>query len=75
VHEGLPVTSGFRLVLVGKLLREARGRIPVPPCCDTEQTGLEAWLQRGSGAKTAPDDDTPEKLVFPRQHACSCGSR
>lgn len=69
VHEVLPVTSGCRMVLVYNLLRQGRGRLPLPPSYDKELAGLVALLQRWSAGKTAPDDDTPEKLVFPLEHA------
>ncbi|MDM0116604.1 2OG-Fe(II) oxygenase [Variovorax sp. J22R133] len=69
VHEVLPVTSGCRMVLVYNLLRQGRGRLPMPPSYDKEQAGLVALLQRWSARKAAPDDDTPEKLVFPLEHA------
>ena len=69
VHEVLPVSSGYRMVLVYNLLRKGRGSAPVPPSYDQEQAGLEALMLRWSAAKPAPDDDTPEKLVFPLEHA------
>ena len=69
VHEVLPVTSGCRLVLVYNLLRPGKGRPPRPPNHEAEQAGLEALLQRWSAGKGAPDDDTPEKLVFVLEHA------
>ena len=69
VHEVLPVTSGCRMVLVYNLLRPGKGRLPLPPNYEEEQAGLEALLQRWSAGKTAPNDDTPEKLVFLLEHA------
>ena len=64
-----PVTSGYRMVLVYNLLRQGGGRALGPPNHDKEQAGLEALLRRWSAAKSAPDDDSPEKLVFPLEHA------
>lgn len=69
VHEVLPVTSGCRLALVYNLLRKGRDRLPQPPCYDTEQARLAALLQRWSADKESPDDPTPEKLVYPLEHA------
>ena len=69
VHEVLPVTSGCRLALVYNLLRKGRGRLPQPPSYDSEQTRLAALLQRWSADKKSPGDDTPEKLVYPLEHA------
>lgn len=69
VHEVLPVTSGCRMVLVYNLLRPGKGRTPQPPNHEKEQAGVEALLQRWCAGKTAPDDDTPEKLVLLLEHA------
>ena len=69
VHEVLPVTSGCRMVLVYNLLRQRAGRLPKPPEYAKEQAGLVALLQRWVAGKTAPDDDTPEKVVFLLEHA------
>jgi len=69
VHEVLPVTSGCRLALVYNLMRRGRGRRPQPPCYETEQTRLATLLKRWSANKESPDDDTPEKLVYPLEHA------
>jgi predicted 2-oxoglutarate/Fe(II)-dependent dioxygenase YbiX len=69
VHEVLPVTSGCRLVLVYNLLRPGKGRLPLPPNHEREQAGIESLLQRWCADKTAPDDTTPEKLVYLLEHA------
>jgi hypothetical protein len=69
VHEVLPVTSGCRLALVYNLLRQGPDRLPQPPCYDTEQARLAALLQRWCADKGTPDDATPEKLVYPLEHA------
>jgi hypothetical protein len=69
VHEVLPVTAGYRMVLVYNLLRPGKGHAPLPPNHEKEQAGLEALLLRWSARKAAPNDDTPEKLVFLLQHA------
>ena len=69
LHEVLPVTAGCRMVLVYNLLRPGKGRWPLPPNHEEEQAGVEALLQRWCACKTAPNDDTPEKLAFLLEHA------
>ncbi|MDS4041453.1 MAG: 2OG-Fe(II) oxygenase [Candidatus Competibacter sp.] len=72
VHEILPVASGCRLTLVyNLLLRPGKGksRLPEPPNYETEQTALVDLLQQWIADKESPDDDSPEKLVYPLQHA------
>jgi predicted 2-oxoglutarate/Fe(II)-dependent dioxygenase YbiX len=69
VHEVLPITSGYRLALVYNLRRQGRGQLPAPPDYDTEETRVTALLRQWSAAKDAPDDDSPEKLLYPLEHA------
>ena len=69
VHEVLPITSGYRLALVYNLRRQGRGQLPEPPNYDTEQTRVAALLRQWSTAKDAPEDDSPEKLLYPLEHA------
>lgn len=72
VHEVLPVASGCRLTLVyNLLLRPGKGksRLPEPPNYETEQTALVDLLQQWAADKESPDDDSPEKLIYPLQHA------
>jgi predicted 2-oxoglutarate/Fe(II)-dependent dioxygenase YbiX len=69
VHEVLPITSGYRLALVYNLRRQGRGRLPQPPNYDTEQAGVTALLQQWSAGKDAPEDDSPEKLLYPLELA------
>ena len=69
VHEVLPITSGYRLALVYNLRRQGRGQLPEPPNYDTEQTRVATLLRQWSAAKDAPDDDSPEKLLYPLEHA------
>jgi hypothetical protein len=69
VHEVLPITSGYRLTLVYNLRRQGRGRLPEPPNYDTEQARATALLRQWSVGKDAPDDNSPEKLLYPLEHA------
>ena len=70
VHEVLPITSGCRLTLVyNLLLRTAKGRLPEPPSYETEQAAVADLLREWTAAKESPDDDSPEKLVYPLEHA------
>jgi 2OG-Fe(II) oxygenase superfamily len=75
VHEVLPVTDGCRLTLVYNLLRRDRGRKLEPPSYDAETARLAALLRTWGDGKTMPtgaepsDDDAPEKLVYPLEHA------
>ena len=69
VHEVLPITSGYRLALVYNLRRQGRGRQPQAPNYDHEQARVTALLRQWSARKDAPDDDVPEKLLYPLEHA------
>jgi predicted 2-oxoglutarate/Fe(II)-dependent dioxygenase YbiX len=69
VHEVLPITSGYRLALVYNLRRQGRGQLPTPPDYDIEQARVTALLRQWSAGKDAPEDDSPEKLLYPLEHA------
>jgi len=69
VHEVLPVTEGCRLTLAYNLLRTGKGRPPAPPDYEEQQAGTAALLQSWRDSKAQPDDDAPEKLVYPLDHA------
>src|SRR5215213_1720994 len=69
VHEVLPVTKGYRLILVYNLVRRGRGRPPEAPDYAGEQARAAALLQAWCTAKRRPGDATPEKLVYPLEHA------
>ena len=62
VHEVLPVTDGYRLTLVYNLLRRRRGRALQPPDYGGEQARVAALLRQWQPG-------TPEKLVYPLEHA------
>jgi len=69
VHEVLPIISGCRLTLVYNLRRQGRGRLPEPPSYETEQAEVTDLLRQWVAAKAALDDDSPEKLIYPLEHA------
>ena len=69
VHEVLPVTTGCRLTLVYNLLRKGKGPEPEPPSYEGEQAKVAALLQAWAAGKQLPDDDAPEKLIYPLEHA------
>ncbi|MBE2293681.1 MAG: 2OG-Fe(II) oxygenase [Phycisphaerales bacterium] len=70
VHEVLPITSGCRLTLVyNLLLRPGKDRLPEPPHYEAEQAAVVKLLQQWAADKASPDDDSPEKLVYPLHHA------
>ena len=69
VHEVLPITSGYRLALVYNLRRQGHGQLPQPPDYDAEQARVTALLRQWGAGKDAPDDDSPEKLLYPLEHA------
>jgi 2-oxoglutarate-Fe(II)-dependent oxygenase superfamily protein len=69
LHEVRPVTSGCRLTLVYNLLRMKKGPKPKPPSYQGEQDVALALLREWAVATQSPDDDAPEKLVYPLEHA------
>jgi predicted 2-oxoglutarate/Fe(II)-dependent dioxygenase YbiX len=69
VHEVLPVTAGCRLTLVYNLMRSGKGPKPEPPNYEGEQARVVALLRAWADGKQSPHDDTPEKLIYPLEHA------
>jgi predicted 2-oxoglutarate/Fe(II)-dependent dioxygenase YbiX len=69
VHEVLPVTSGCRLALVFNLLRKGKGPKPEPPSYAAEQVRVTALLGAWVGATRGGDEEMPEKLIYPLEHA------
>jgi predicted 2-oxoglutarate/Fe(II)-dependent dioxygenase YbiX len=69
VHEVLPVTSGFRLTLVYNLLRKGKGRRPEPPRYDSERDRAAALLKKWAAGERQVGGKTPEKLIYPLDHA------
>ncbi|MEA2730703.1 MAG: hypothetical protein QOF70_5178 [Acetobacteraceae bacterium] len=69
VHEVLPVTSGYRLVLVYNLVRRGSGRLPEVPDYDDEQETVVSLLKQWAEAPRCPEASEPEKLIYPLEHA------
>lgn len=69
VHEILPIHSGCRLTLVYNLLRPGKGRLPGPPSHEAEQAAVVELLRQWAASRELPDDDSPEKLIYPLEHA------
>jgi 2-oxoglutarate-Fe(II)-dependent oxygenase superfamily protein len=69
VHEVRPVASGCRLTLVYNLLRKGQGAAPTPPSYEGELARVTALLRAWAAGKQSPDDDAPEKLIYPLEHA------
>ncbi len=67
VHEVLPITSGYRLALVYNLVRTGSGRAPQAPNYEPQTAALAQLLKRW--ASQAPDENTPQQLVYPLDHA------
>ena len=69
VHEVEPVTSGCRLTLVYNLRRLGTDRTPIPPDYSSETDEAEQLLKEWIQGKELPDCDSPEKIVYPLEHA------
>ncbi|MBK1704620.1 2OG-Fe(II) oxygenase [Halochromatium glycolicum] len=72
-HEVLPIASGYRLALIYNLIRPHGEPIPQPPdhdsVCAVVTDLLRAWGQGPN--QQQPDQDEPNKLVLPLEHAYS----
>ena len=69
VHEVLPVTEGCRLTFVYNVLRKGKGPSPDPPSYEREQAQAAALLQAWVSGKQSSTDHSPEKLIYPLEHA------
>ena len=69
VHEVLPVTSGYRLVLVYNLVWHGRGGLPEPPHYAVEEDVVAGLLKDWAGGPPPPDDASTVKLVYPLEHS------
>lgn len=68
VHEVLPVTSGYRMVLVYNLCRSGAGELPRPPDYQQEQAKAAACLRQWTTMEHT-GEDIPLKLVYLLEHA------
>ena len=69
VHEVRPVTAGYRLTLVYNLLRKDGGPAPKLPEYDEQSSAITALLALWVKNKNLANDETPEKLIYPLEHA------
>lgn len=69
VHEVRPVTAGYRLTLVYNLLRKDDGPAPALPEYEEQSRAITALLGLWAQEKNLTGDETPEKLIYPLEHA------
>ncbi|WP_029009180.1 2OG-Fe(II) oxygenase [Azospirillum halopraeferens] len=69
VHEVTPVASGHRLTLIFNLIWQGRTGLPRPPDHERQTARLAGLLTGWTVATGHPDDDCPDKLVIPLEHA------
>jgi hypothetical protein len=74
-HQVLPIASGYRLALIYNLARKGGEPLPKPPDYEQERAQasslLHEWAQMRESVSGALSDrdGTPEKLIFPLEHA------
>jgi predicted 2-oxoglutarate/Fe(II)-dependent dioxygenase YbiX len=71
VHEVLTVTAGYRATLIYNLMRKGKGSSLKPPSYEKETARAKAMLGEWVKSKTFPKGGTPEKVVYPLEHAYS----
>ena len=71
VHEVLPVTAGCRATLIYNLVRKSKGGTLKPPSYEEETARAKALLEEWVKSKTSPEGGTPEKVIYPLEHAYS----
>lgn len=69
VHEVRPVTEGYRLTLIYNLLRGDGERPPTFNAHTEQSEAIAALLGEWARNKNAGNDETPEKLIYPLEHA------
>ena len=69
VHEVLSVTSGCRLTLIYNLRRSDKGQLPTAPDYADERSRVTELLRSWCAGKESSEPDTPEKLIYPLEHA------
>ncbi|NBC48478.1 MAG: hypothetical protein GVY22_10890 [Gammaproteobacteria bacterium] len=67
-HEVLPIASGYRLALIYNLIRPQGEPVPQPPDHDSVCTTVTELLRTWGDES---DEDAPNKLVLPLEHAYS----
>ena len=70
-HEVRPVTAGYRLTLIYNLIRTSTGSLPKPADYSRVQQQASKLLHAWVKAKQQGDEDLPEKLIYPLEHAYS----
>jgi hypothetical protein len=71
VHEVLQVTAGCRATLIYNLMRKGKGGALKPPSYEKETARAKAMLEEWVKGKISPEGGTPEKVVYPLEHAYS----
>jgi hypothetical protein len=75
VHEVLPVTAGSRATLIYNLVRpgkdQGKGGAIEPPSYERETARVSALLTDWVKGKAAQEDSSPEKVIYPLEHAYS----
>ena len=71
VHEVLPVTSGCRATLIYNLVRQGKGSAMEPSSYERETARVAALLTDWVKGKASPEAGTPEKVIYPLEHAYS----
>jgi hypothetical protein len=69
VHEVTPLVQGHRLTLIYNLVRPSKTPPPEPPDYDRETAHAAALLTDWAEATGQPEDDRPDKLIHPLEHA------
>jgi hypothetical protein len=69
VHEVLPVTAGYRATLIYNIVRDGKGATPTPPSYERETARATALLKGWAKGRDKADAGTPEKVIYPLEHA------
>jgi predicted 2-oxoglutarate/Fe(II)-dependent dioxygenase YbiX len=69
VHEVLPITAGCRATLIYNVVRQGKGGTLKAPSYERETARATALLQDWVKSKASPAAETPEKVIYPLEHA------
>jgi hypothetical protein len=69
VHEVLPITAGCRATLIYNVVRQGKGGTLKAPSYERETARATAPLQDWVKSKASPAAETPEKVIYPLEHA------